>query len=99
MKISIAIKLSINLIAIVTTSSLTCMDIIWHNPNIKDDIHLQLAQRYFSHDTVCALALVNKQWNVFIKETAEQRKTYIEKQKEYYQTHMGYNYGTHHPTT
>jgi hypothetical protein len=96
MKTTVTSFISI-IITITLAQSLHCME-IWHNPSTKDDMHLALVQRYFSHDTICALALVNKQWNIFIQQTAEQRKTFIEKQPEYHQTHTGYTYGTHHPT-
>ena len=70
------------MIATTFTQSLLCME-IWHNPTTKDDIHCTLAQYYFSHDSICALALVNKQWNTFIKETAEKRQQLLIDEAEY----------------
>lgn len=77
--------IAINLVIVIATltQSLVCMEVIWHNPIAKDDTHSALLQRYFSHDSVCALALVNKQWNTCIKQTAQHRRRFLSSQEEY----------------
>ena len=52
----------------------------WHNPIINQDILGEYITRnpgYINHDTICALALVNKQWNSIIKKTSAARRKYF----------------------
>src|SRR6266404_5668853 len=86
-------------VTILLTQSLLCMDVIWHNPNIKNSTHLQLAQRYFDHDSICALALVNRKWSPFIKETAGHRRQFLASQEEYRKERYGYNAYIYRQTT
>jgi hypothetical protein len=85
------IKNSFIIIFITASSFLLSMENIWHNPNIKNDVHIDLAQRYFGHESICSLALVNKQWNAFIQQTARHRRKYLASQEEYKTARPTYN--------
>lgn len=63
--------------------SLLGMKSIMHNPIATDDIYKQLALHYFGHDSICALALVNKEWNSCIQQTAQYRRRYLSSQEKY----------------
>lgn len=94
------LKKTINLIILITAFSQTLsMEIIWYNPNVKNDIHVQLAQRYFSYDSICALALVNKQWNNFIIQTANVRQKFLADYEEYRKDCMYWNFDKNMQTT
>lgn len=67
-----------------------CMEVV------KDDIfmsqifpkHIQDNPGTCSHNTICALALVSKEWNEFIKNARVQRRRYFAFTQEYRNLHM-----------
>jgi hypothetical protein len=70
------------IILITFTPALHCME-AFPESTITNDIRRALAQHYFSHDTICALALVNKQWNNIVKQTAQDRQKFLTNQTDY----------------
>lgn len=49
--------------------------------------YVQRASGACSHDTICALALVNKKWNDIIKKTYVQRRIYFTSKQDYKDVH------------
>ncbi|HSC25181.1 MAG TPA: hypothetical protein VLB80_03140 [Candidatus Babeliales bacterium] len=84
------IRTSFFITLLILMQTLSCMDASKYNLNtIGNDINdilehkLHFNVELFSHNTICAVALVNKRLNAFVEKTAQQRKDYLTSQEVY----------------
>lgn len=75
-------KLYLFFILATFSSSLLCMDEQFRHHLVKEIMVRNI--KYLSHDSLCALALVDKGYNTIIQETVEARKNYFRTHVKHY---------------